>query len=200
MSIRTDTFFPYSTLFRSGGVKYLTLYTNSDDEVNRVRVGMGAPVLEAEQIPVISNDAPLVINDPLLIEGEEYRITCVSMGNPHAVVFVDDPDTFPLEKLGPLFENHARFPRRTNTEFAKMLAPDRIRMRVWERGAGETLACGTGACDTLVAAVLNGKSNRKAVLELVGGELEIEWDEESDLIYMTGPAETVFDGTFKWQD
>lgn len=188
------------TLQTGGGVKYLTLFTDKNDEVTQVRVGMGAPILEAENIPVLSEETPLVVNDPLVIEGEEYRITCVSMGNPHAVVFVEDPAVFPLEQLGPKFENHARFPRRTNTEFASVVAPDRIRMRVWERGAGETLACGTGACATLVAAVLNGKSNRKATLELVGGDLEIEWDEATGQVFMTGPAETVFEGTFKWNN
>lgn len=187
------------TLETKAGVKHLTLFTNEEDRVDRVTVDMGAPILEAGQIPVLCDLSP-VISFPVEVDGKTHAITCVSMGNPHAVVFMDEIDLLDLEKIGPRFENHSLFPKRTNTEFATVIAPDRIRMRVWERGAGETLACGTGACATLVAAVLNGKTGRKAFLELLGGELEIEWNEETNTILMTGPAETVFEGTFAWSE
>ena len=122
------------------------------------------------------------------------------MGNPHAIVFMDDIDNMEIEKLGPGFENHSLFPRRTNTEFVEVVTPTLVKMRVWERGAGETLACGTGACATLVACVLNNKSERKAVIRLLGGDLEIEWNDETGKVFMTGEAETVFEGELIWRD
>jgi diaminopimelate epimerase len=122
-------------------------------------------------------------------------MTCISMGNPHAVVFVDDTDNFPLEQIGPHFENHIRFPRRTNTEFVQVINRNYVKMRVWERGSGETLACGTGCCATAVACVLNGLTDEKITVEVLGGRLEIEWDREKNLVWMTGPATRVFRGT-----
>ena len=173
------------------------LFRSEDGKVNSVRVDMGEPILEAVNVPVVS-DVKIVIDEEIDVDGEKYNITCVSMGNPHAVVFIEDTDSLEIEKIGPKFENHKIFPKRTNTEFTKVVSPTNIKMRVWERGAGETLACGTGACATLVACVLNGKTERKAILELLGGELEIEWDEATNKIFMTGPAVTVFDGVFEW--
>lgn len=194
--LTTKTAFSLET---KAGVKQLTLFVGEDALVNWVTVDMDRPILAATQIPVISENAQ-VIDEPIEVDGETYHITAVSMGNPHAVLFVDDVDRLDLEKIGPKFENHPRFPKRTNTEFTQVISPDLIKMRVWERGAGETLACGTGACATLVACVLNHKTNRKAKLQLVGGELEIEWCEKTDTILMSGPAATVFEGTFEWKN
>ncbi|MEG1617299.1 MAG: diaminopimelate epimerase [Bacteroidales bacterium] len=187
------------TLETKAGVKHLELFTDERNRVVRVRVDMGAPVLEAYQIPVIS-EFDHVIDEPVEVNGAIYRMSCVSMGNPHAVIFVPDVAGFDLEKWGPAFENHPRFPRRTNTEFVEVVSPGELKMRVWERGAGETLACGTGACASLVAAVLNHKSDRKATLKLSGGDLEIEWNPNSNRILMSGPAEFVFEGSFEWND
>ncbi|MCI0502770.1 MAG: diaminopimelate epimerase, partial [Fusobacteria bacterium] len=133
-------------------------------------------------------------DEPLVIEGIEYRITCVSMGNPHCISYIDDVRAFNLETIGPKIENHEIFPKRINAEFAKVVDRKNIDMRVWERGSGETLACGTGACATLVASVLNDYTDRKATLHLLGGDLEIEWNETDNNVYMTGPATTVFQG------
>ena len=160
---------------------------------------MGAPELSPVKIPVKS-DLDKFISQPVIADGTEYRVTCVSMGNPHAVIFEDeknglDIDTFNIEKLGPLFENNPIFPNRTNTEFARVLNGGTIKMRVWERGAGETLACGTGACAVLAAASLCGLAGDEADLLLLGGTLHIKWDKTDNNIYMTGPAEFVFDGT-----
>jgi diaminopimelate epimerase len=154
---------------------------------------MGEPILEAAEIPVIAEKSP-VINLPLEIDGKINHITCVSMGNPHAVVFQKDIDTLEIEKIGVKFEHNAIFPRHTNTEFVEVIDRETLKMRVWERGSGETLACGTGACAVLVAAVLNGLSERKATVKLLGGDLEIEWNETSNHVYMTGEAVFVFDG------
>ena len=154
---------------------------------------MGSPILKAKDIPVIS-DKEEVIGDEIEVAGETYKMTCVSMGNPHAVVFVDEGAGLPLEKIGPLFENHVRFPKRVNTEFVKVLDENTVEMRVWERGTGETLACGTGACATVVACVLNGLTKEQVTVKLLGGNLQIQWDRESNLVYMTGPATTVFEG------
>ena len=154
---------------------------------------MGSPILKAENIPVIS-DKEEVIGDEIEVDGEIYKMTCVSMGNPHAVVFMDEVEGLPLEKMGPLFENHVRFPKRINTEFVKVLDENTVEMRVWERGTGETLACGTGACATVVACVLNGLTKEQVTVKLLGGNLQIQWDRESNLVYMTGPATTVFEG------
>ncbi|MBS6396799.1 MAG: diaminopimelate epimerase [Clostridiales bacterium] len=176
-----------------GGMKYLQL-TVEDGKVSKVRVNMGEPIFAPAQIPVIA-DGERVIEEPILAAGREWKMTCISMGNPHAVVFLDTPvREFPLEEIGPEFEKHERFPRRVNTEFVRVLDRHTMEMRVWERGSGETLACGTGTCATVVAAVLCGRSDRKALVHLLGGDLEIEWSEADNCVYMTGTATTVFDG------
>lgn len=184
-----DTIIKIETL---AGIKVLEL-TVENEKVTWVKVDMGEPILEANLIPVISSKQP-VIGETLVIEDNEYAFTCVSMGNPHAVTFIEETHTFPLEKVGPLVEVASIFPRKTNVEFAQIMDREHIKMRVWERGAGETLACGTGACGTLVACVLNGLTDRKATLHLLGGDLLIEWDEKTNHVFMTGPAETVFEG------
>ena len=180
------------SIVSAGKVKYMTLY-EQDGQISAVRVNMGQPILEADQIPVRANHSP-VINVPIEVQGKEYRMTCVSMGNPHAVVFVDSTEDFPLEQVGPYFENHPCFPNRTNTEFVQVIDRGRVRMRVWERGTGETLACGTGCCATAVACVLNGLTDNAITVEVLGGALQIEWDRENDLVWMTGPATVVFSG------
>jgi diaminopimelate epimerase len=186
------------TLETLAGVKVLQLYTDENDYVQRVRVDMGAPILEAAQIPVVATESP-VVNLPVEVLGETKELTCVSMGNPHAICFVDDVATLNLPAIGPAYEHHPLFPRRTNTEFVQVVDRTHVKMRVWERGAGETLACGTGCCATLVACVLCGKTDRHATIQVLGGELEIEWDEATDHVFMTGPATTVFDGTLQWK-
>ncbi len=181
------------TVETKSGVKELTL-TVEDGAVSLVRVNMGAPILDPKKIPVIA-DGDRVIDAPILIDGTEYRMTCVSMGNPHVVVFVKDTAAFPVERIGPLFEQNERFPDRINTEFVQVLSPEEINMRVWERGSGETLACGTGTCAAVVACVLNGYTGDQVRVHLIGGDLFIEWDRETDTVWMTGPAETVYEGT-----
>lgn len=177
----------------SGGkVKILDL-TVRDGKVALVKVNMGAPELTAVNVPVVSENEQ-VINESILVQGEEYFMTCVSMGNPHAVVFMDDVKNLDIEAVGPYFENHERFPRRTNTEFVKVIDENTVEMRVWERGTGETLACGTGACATAVACILNGLTKDRVTVKLLGGDLEIYWDRKENLVYMTGPATHVFDG------
>ena len=175
-----------------GKIKYLDLFLQ-DGKVSTVRVNMGAPVLKADEIPVISHREE-VIAERIEVEDTVYEMTCVSMGNPHAVVFMDEVASLPLEKIGPFFENHVRFPKRTNTEFVKVLDEKTVEMRVWERGTGETLACGTGACAVVVACVLNGLTKEEVTVKLLGGNLQIKWDREANLVYMTGPASTVFEG------
>jgi len=213
-----------------GQVKYLTLYTEKagsqeaahgkTETVSSVRVNMGAPILEAAQIPVIADASPVVAQRirvsakealspaPAGSAGQdagrgaihsdeaekEYEMTCVSMGNPHAVVYIDDVAALQIEKTGPLFENHHRFPNRTNTEFVQIVDREHVKMRVWERGSGETLACGTGCCAVCVAGVLNGLTAPKLEVQVLGGKLLIEWDREKNLVWMTGPATTVFEG------
>ncbi len=174
------------------GIKYLEL-TVSDGKVVQVRVNMGRPELAAEKIPVIY-DAGQVVSRPVRVDGREYKMTCVSMGNPHCVVYIDDVDGLEIEEIGPKFEHLACFPRRVNAEFAKVLDRHTVQMRVWERGCGETLACGTGACAVAAASILNGFTEDTVIIQLRGGDLQIEWDRQADLIYMTGPAETVFEG------
>lgn len=179
-----------------GGIRYLDL-TIQDGKVSTVRVNMGAPVLRAADIPVISSkgeDQESVVGEKIEAGGKVYEMTCVSMGNPHAVVFVDEVSTLPLEKIGPLFEGHERFPRRVNTEFVKIIDKEHVEMRVWERGTGETLACGTGACATAVACILNGLTKEQITVKLLGGNLQIRWDRRENLVYMTGSADTVFEG------
>lgn len=177
------------------GIKYLDL-TVEDGKVVLVRVDMGEPELIAEKIPVIA-DSEKVIDAPIEIDGTTYHMTCVSMGNPHAVVYVDDVDNLPIEEIGPKFENHERFPRRVNTEFVKVLDRHTVQMRVWERGSAETLACGTGACAVAVSCILNGLTEDEVTVKLLGGDLEIQWDQEKNTVYMTGPATVVFDGELK---
>lgn len=175
-----------------GKIKYLDLIVE-EGKVSTVKVNMGAPVLKAVDIPVIS-DQEQVISERIEVENNIYEMTCVSMGNPHAVIFVEDVSDFPIEKIGPLFEKHVRFPNYINTEFVKVLDDKTVEMRVWERGTGETLACGTGVCATVVACVLNGLTKEEVTVKLLGGNLQIKWDREADLVYMTGPASTVFEG------
>ena len=162
--------------------------------VTGVRVDMGEPVLEADKIPMAGYGNRRVVNEPVEVAGRKWNITGVSMGNPHCVVFVDDIKTTPIEEVGPIFEVQERYPKKTNTEFVQVLDRQHMRMRVWERGAAITLACGTGACATLTAAVLNGKTDRRAEITLDGGKLDIEWSEKDNHIYMTGPAVQVFAG------
>jgi diaminopimelate epimerase len=174
------------------GIKELELYIE-DGKVQTVRVNMGAPILLPKEIPVLA-EGETVIRKPVLVDGREYELTCVSMGNPHAVVFLDEINALELERIGPRFEHHPMFPSRTNTEFVEIINASAIRMRVWERGTGETLACGTGACAAAVAAMLCGKTGRSVDVALLGGSLHIEWSEEDGNVYMTGPAQFVFDG------
>lgn len=176
-----------------GGIKYLDL-TVKDGKAVLVKVDMGKPELSPEKIPVVSAGEE-VVDEPIDVDGQNYRMTCVSMGNPHAVVYVDcDVRNLPLEEIGPKFENHERFPNRVNTEFVRVLDRRTVEMRVWERGSGETLACGTGACAVAVSCVLNGLTEDEVTVKLLGGDLQIKWDREKDTVFMTGPAEVVFDG------
>ena len=163
-----------------------------------VKVDMGEPILIGADVPTtLPADAQgRVIEAPLTVAGREWKVTCVSMGNPHAIVFVDDVDALDLAEVGPPFETDPVFPAKTNTEFVQVLSPNHLKMKVWERGAGPTLACGTGACALTVAAVLAGKAERKCTVTLPGGDLEIEWSEADNRIYMTGPAARVYDGTY----
>ena len=177
-----------------GGIKVLDLFVQ-DGKVKSVRVDMGEPVLKPSEIPVKSN-GDTFISQTIEINEDFYILTCVSMGNPHAVAFVDDVSGVPIEEIGPQIETYEIFPRKTNVEFVHVVDRQTLEMRVWERGAGETLACGTGACASLVASVLNGVSDRNAVLKLIGGDLEVEWNEKDNHVYMTGPAEIVFDGKY----
>lgn len=195
-----------------GKIKYLQLFLK-EGKVDSVRVNMGAPELAPERIPVIveageksgvdrsvsdghvmKQSGESIVDEPITVQGREYKMTCVSMGNPHSVVFMDDVTNLQIEKIGPYFENHERFPKRINTEFVKVLDRKTVQMRVWERGTGETLACGTGCCATVVACVLNGLTDDTVTVKLLGGEIEITWDREANLVYMTGPAVTVFEG------
>lgn len=179
-----------------GRIKYLDLDVK-DGRVSTVKVNMGAPILKAADIPVISlkgDEQESVIGEEIEVDGQIYQMTCVSMGNPHAVVFVDEVSSLPLEKIGPLFENHERFPKRVNTEFVKVLDDEHVEMRVWERGTGETLACGTGACAVTVACILNGLTKEEITVKLSGGDLKVYWDRKENLVYMTGSADTVFEG------
>lgn len=181
-----------------GGIKHLDIFPKNG-KADQIRVDMGAPVLMPGEIPILGESGAQmekrsVVDEPLLVEGREYRMTGVSMGNPHAVVYVEDVQGLELEKIGPAFENHPRFPRRINTEFARVIDRYTVEMRVWERGSGETLACGTGACAVAVASILNGLTEREVTVRLLGGDLKIEWDGEDGHVFMTGPARTVFDG------
>lgn len=175
------------------GIRRLWIETDETDRVLRVKVDMGYPILQADKIPVISEHTR-VIQEPITIRHMEYRMTGVSMGNPHAVVWVPDIRRVDLAQIGPEFEYHGRFPKRVNVEFAQVTDREHVTVRVWERGAGETLACGTGACATVVAGVLNDLTERRVTIKLKGGELSVLWDESDGKVYMTGPAVTVYDG------
>lgn len=181
------------SIVSAGKVKYLDLTVNEKNLVETVKVNMGSPILVPKEIPAVF-EGENVINQPIQVQGEEYKVTCVSMGNPHAVVFVENTDALDLEKIGPDFEHHPVFPNRTNTEFVQVVDRNHVKMRVWERGTGETLACGTGCCATAVACVLNGLTDTEVEVEVLGGKIHICWDRENNLVYMTGPAVTVFEG------
>ena len=176
------------------GIKYLDLDIK-DGKVSSVKVNMGSPILTAKMIPVVS-DKEQVINQPLDVNGTIWNITAVSMGNPHAVTYMEDVNSLDIEKVGPMFENHINFPDRINTEFVKVIDRRTLQMRVWERGSGETLACGTGACAVAVASTLNGLVDEDVpiTVKLLGGDLQILWNRQENLVYMTGPATTVFEG------
>ena len=186
------------TVETAAGIKTLEL-TVKNGKTEFIRVDMGAPILEPQQIPVRAEEMCFV-NVPVEVHGKRVAMTAVSMGNPHAVVFVDRTDDLELAKIGLDYENHPLFPERTNTEFVEVVDRNTLKMRVWERGAGETLACGTGACASLVAGVLCGKCEREATLKLLGGELRVFWDADSKHVFMTGPAEFVFDGEIELPD
>lgn len=166
----------------------------ADGKARRVRVDMGKPILNGLDVPT-TIDADPVVGATATVDGRDFTFTAVSMGNPHAVVYVEDAVHFDLAKWGPKLETHPLFPRKINVEFATVNSREQVDMRVWERGAGPTLACGTGACATLVSSVLNGLTDRRATISLAGGDLYIEWDEETGRVFMTGPAETVYTGT-----
>lgn len=180
------------TVETGAGVKTLQL-TVEDDKVTLVRVDMGEPILTPDEIPVVA-EGDRVVDEPIVVDDKEWHMTCVSMGNPHAVVFVDDVAHFELEKYGPLFENHVRFPKRTNTEFVQIISRNEAIMRVWERGSAETWACGTGTCATVMACILNGLTDNDVLVHLRGGDLRIVYDEKSNHVFMTGPATEVFEG------
>ncbi len=174
------------------GIKTLKLNIK-DKKVDTVQVDMGSPILVPEQIPV-NFEGEIMIDEPVSVNGLEYHLTCVSMGNPHAVVFVDNIKILNLEKIGPDFEQHPIFPDKVNTEFIHIIDKNTIEMRVWERGSGETLACGTGACASVVACVWNGLTADEVLVHLVGGDLKIKYDREKNTVLMTGPAEFVCTG------
>ena len=174
------------------GIKYLDLQIK-DNKVKLVTVNMGAPELVPAKIPVKSTK-DILVNELIEIGANQYNMTCVSMGNPHCVVFVEDTAAFPLEEVGPQFENHEWFPNRINAEFVQVIDRKTVNMRVWERGTGETLACGTGACASAVACILSGLTEEEITLHLLGGDLLVRWDREKNLVYMTGPATVVFYG------
>lgn len=176
------------------GIKTLQLQVE-DGKVASVRVNMGQPELDPEKIPVLFSKDRMVDEEVYTPSGNVWRVTCVSMGNPHAVIFVDDVEGLNLPAIGPEMEKHAMFPERANIEFAQVTGPHEVQMRVWERGSGETLACGTGACACAVASVLTGKTDRDVTVHLRGGDLHIFWDPDTDDVYMEGPAAFVFDGT-----
>ena len=180
------------TVETGAGVLTLILYPENG-KVQQVRVDMGEPILTPADILVVSENDQ-VIDEPIEVGGKTWNMTCVSMGNPHAVVFVDDTANFPLETYGPLFEKHERFPKRTNTEFVQVISRTEANMRVWERGSAETWACGTGTCASVMACILNGKTEDKVLVHLRGGDLTIEYDRTSNHVFMTGPATEVFSG------
>lgn len=180
------------TIESFGKIKDITIIEEAGT-AKLIKVGMGSPQLRTEEIPAVY-DTDTIIAKPIDVDGTIWEGTCVSMGNPHVVLFVDDVKTLDLEAIGPKFENHPMFPNRTNTEFVKVIDENTVEMRVWERGTGETLACGTGCCATAVACVLNNKTKDKVLVKVLGGEILVEWDKENNEVYMTGPGEFVFEG------
>ena len=180
------------------GIKYLRLQVENG-KVASVEVNMGAPILEPKEIPVAVEESP-VVNVPVEVKGKIYHMTCVSMGNPHAIIFMNNVKDLDIAAIGPYFENHTVFPKRTNTDFVEVLDRNTVNMRVWERGSDETLACGTGACATTVACILNDKTENEVTVHLLGGDLKIRWDREANQVYMTGPATVVFDGEITLPD
>lgn len=180
------------------GIKYLRLQVENG-KVASVEVNMGAPILEPKEITVTVEESP-VVNVPVEVKGKIYHMTCVSMGNPHAIIFMNNVKDLDIAAIGPYFENHTVFPKRTNTEFVEVLDRNTVNMRVWERGSDETLACGTGACATTVACILNDKTENEVTVHLLGGDLKIRWDREANQVYMTGPATVVFDGEITLPD
>ena len=176
------------------GIKTLKLNVENG-KVKTVRVNMGAPILECDKVPVKYDDEKM-INKPVKVDGKTFNITCVSMGNPHAVTFINDTDNLEIEKIGPKFENNEIFPDKVNTEFIQIIDKKTVKMRVWERGSGETFACGTGACASVVASVLNRLTENKVTVKLLGEELEIEYNQDENTVYMTGPARAVFTGEY----
>ncbi len=183
------------TVETGNGVLPLAMVTGRDGRVEKVTVNMGVPGLQRQDLPMTGGPEEQVVAQPLIIAGREFLITCVSMGNPHVVVYIDDVENFPVCEYGPLLENHPLFPRRTNVEFVQVVSPSEVIQRTWERGAGETLACGTGASAVTVAGVLTGKTQARIVNHLRGGDLELEWLEDGPVM-MTGPAVEVFSGDF----
>ncbi len=182
------------TLETLAGIKKLKLFLNDDKQVESVTVDMGEPILEASRIPTTLQQHEIINESITFDESTKYHITCVSMGNPHTIIFTKNIHELNLPKIGSIIENANIFPRRTNVEFIEIISTERMKMRVWERGSGETLACGTGACAASVAAVLNGHSSRKNTIELLGGELVIEWNAFDNHVYLNGGATTVFEG------
>lgn len=192
-------------IMSGGKPKYIHIFTK-DGKADRIRVNMGAPILVPAEVPVdvtklepgkAADAAKMVeplVSVPINVQGKEYKMTCVSMGNPHAIVYLDNVADLRIEAIGPYFENHESFPNRTNTEFVRIIDRKNIEMRVWERGTGETLACGTGCCACGVACVLNGLTDDAITVHVLGGEIEIEWNRKENVVYMTGPAVTVFEG------
>ncbi len=177
-------------------VKHIIL-TIEDGKAVMARVDMGEPILEPAAIPTRAIGVEKVVKYPIDVNGKVVDVTCVSMGNPHAIVYVDDVENLEIEKIGPYIENHSFFPKRTNVEFVQNIDKSHISMRVWERGTGETLACGTGCCGLTVAGVLNGLTDREVDIKVLGGTIHVKWDEADNHVYMTGPATTVFDGSIE---
>lgn len=187
------------TIESFGKIKYITIFLK-DGKADMIQVDMGEPILVANEIPVVS-ESEKVISESINVLGNDYKMTCVSMGNPHAVVFMDDYkdtlgdiETFDIETIGPAFENHERFPKRVNAEFVKIIDRKNVRMRVWERGTGETLCCGTGCCATATACILNGLTDDEVTVNVTGGKVIIRWDKETGHLFMTGPARVSFVG------
>ncbi|MCZ8344160.1 MAG: diaminopimelate epimerase [Leptospira sp.] len=181
------------TIETGKGVLTLDLQTNSNEKVEMITVDMGEPILKPSVIPIQWPGEDPVINQTIDVNGQKFQFTSVSMGNPHCVIYVDDADKFPVRDIGPLIENHPLFPRRVNVEFVSIRGKDHLYQRTWERGTGETLACGTGACAVAVSSILNGKTGRSVRIDLRGGTLLVEW-KESGSVFMTGPAKEVFTG------